>query len=226
MRTSLCTPLASLAASALLLGAPQASQALLVYEVEGSSLTGTLGGVSFTDASWSLTATADETLATNHMVPLPMGMGTINLWSLSVSPKVRIQTMAMVLEADLLPQGNFGWRALSGTFPVGPTPKIGFVYTTPMFQPETAAGLINVPGSFVDLQSPISFSGLAIFEANRAPITSFPIAGGGELKITSSTPAPGTFRISQTPAPLPALAVVGAFSWSRRLRRRLARRAV
>jgi len=181
--------------------------------------------VSFTDASWSLTAVADETLATDDLVSLPLGMGTINIWSLPISPKVRIQTMAMVLEADLLPQGNFRWLAGSATFPVGTTPKIGFVYTTSIFQPESSAGLIGVPGSFVDLQSPVSFSGISIFEANRAPITSFPIAGGGELTIMSSNSAPGTFRINQTPPPRPALAVVGAFSWSRRLRRRLARRA-
>ena len=224
MRASLGTPLASLAASALLLGGAQPSHALLVYAAEGSSLTGTLGGLSFTDASWRLTATADETLAVRQTFTVPMG--TFDLWSLPVSPRVRIQTMANVLEANLLPQGIFGWRVLSGTFPVGPTPKIGFVFTTSMLQPETAAGLINVPGSFVDLQSPVSFSGDSIFQANSPPFSFFPIEGGGELKITTSTFAPGTFRISQTPAPLPALAVVGAFSWSRRLRRRLARRAV
>jgi hypothetical protein len=42
--------------------------------------------------------------------------------------------------------------------------------------------------------------------------------------ISSSSFVPGTFRIDPVPGPLPALAVAGAFSWSRRLRLRCGQR--
>lgn len=218
MRSSPCSPLAALTAGTLfLLAAPQAGQALLVYSANGSSISGSLGGVTFTDANWSLTATADEALVKTTV--FTMGPGTFNLQWLPVMPRLKIETMASVLEADLLPGGNFRWLALSGLFPVPPSPKIGFVYTTAMFQPETAAGVYGVPGSYVTLQSPISFTGPSVFEANTYP------SSAGNLVITSSPEVQGTFRIEPTPGPLPALAAVGAFSWSRRLRARIGRRA-
>jgi hypothetical protein len=218
MLSSRCSPLVALTTGALLLiTAPQASQALLVYSATGSSISGSLGGVAFTDANWSLSATADEALA--QTTTFTMGPGTFNLRWLPVMPRLKIETMASVLEADLLTGGNFRWLALSGLFPVPPSPKIGFVYTTPMFQPETAAGVYGVTGSFVSLQSPISFTGPSVFEANTYP------SSAGDLVITASPEVQGTFRVEHTPGPLPAMAAVGAFSWSRRLRARLGRRA-
>ena len=215
MRPPFRKPLTLVAAGVVLhLVTPPASQALLVYSAAGSSISGSLGGVVFADARWTLTATADETLSTLISFPGPGGM--FQLWSLPVSPRVRIETLASVLEADLQPSNPFRWLALSGSFPVGPTPKIGFVYTTPSFQPETAAGVIQVPGSFVNLQSPASFAGTSIFETNTFTTTA------GPLVISASSPVAGVFRIDPVPTPLPVLAVAGALSWSRRLRRRVA----
>ncbi|MFN6339260.1 MAG: hypothetical protein ACK41W_11140 [Cyanobacteriota bacterium] len=209
-----CVPLA---AGTLLLGAvPQASQALMRYSAKGPSISGSLGGVPFTHAPWSLTATADEALAAPSIFTVPH-VGTFDLWWLRVSPKVRIQTLAAELEANLLDAAPFRWLALSGNFPVGFTPKIGFVYTTMSFQPETAAGLYGVPGTYVNLKSPFQALGPAIFENNTYPTTA------GPLVITASAKAPGTFRIDAVPGPLPVLAAAGALSWSRRLRARLAR---
>jgi hypothetical protein len=218
MRPFCHSALICLAASSAVLTAVQPSHALLVYTSAGSSISGSLGGTAFVDASWSMTATADETLATLSTFTAP-GVGTFNLWWLPVSPRVTIQTMASMLEADLLPASPYRWLALSGTFPVGPTPKIGFVYTTPFFNPETAAGVFDVPGSFVNLQFPISVAGSSIFETHSFPSTA------GPLVISSSAVVPGVFRIDPVPGPLPALALAGAFSWSRCLRGRLARRS-
>ena len=219
MRPSLHAPLAWLAAGMLLqLAAPPASQALQEYTATGSSISGSRGGVSFTDANWRLRALGEEALVSFTSIPAGP-QGSFNLYSLPLAPRVTIETLAMVLEADLLPSANFRWLALSGTFPVGLTPKIGFVYTTPSFNPETAAGVVGVPGSFVDLKSPYSVSGPSIFE----PYTF--ATSEGDLVISASSTVAGTFRISPVPTPLPALAVAGAFSWSRRLRARRARRA-
>jgi hypothetical protein len=215
MRPPRCSQSAILATGALLLlASPGAGHALLVYSATGGSISGSLGNVTFSEASWSLTATADETMATS--TTLPSGMGPFNFRWLPVSPRLKIETVAGMLEADLLPSGPFRWLALSGTFPVGPTPKIGFVYTTTNFRPEKAAGVFGVADSFVSLQSPIHFSGDSVFEVNTYPSTQ------GDLVITNSPTTPGTFRIEPTPGPLSVMAVVGAFSWSRRLRTRRA----
>ena len=212
------TLVALTATPCLLLAVPSAGQAWMVYSAAGSSISGSLGGTSFSDASWSLTATADEALSTLSSFTVP-GQGTFQLWWLPVAPRLKIQTMATMLEADLQPANPFRWLALSGSFPVGPTPKIGFVYTTPWFNPETAAGVVEVPGSFVNLQSPGNFAGASIFEPNTFATTA------GPLVISSSSTVPGFFRIDPVPSPLAGLGAAGAFSWSRRLRRRLAQRA-
>lgn len=216
MRFSSVLPWVSLAAGSLLpLVAAQPGQALLVYTANGSSISGSLGATTFSDASWTLTAIADEQLSTLSSFTAPPGM--FNLWSLPVSPRLKIATTTQVLEADLLPSASLSWLALSGTFPVGPTPKIGFVFTTTSFFPEKAAGVFGVPGSFVDLKSPYSATGASIFETFTYPTTA------GPLLISASSTALGTFQIVPVPTPLPALAVAAAFSWSRRLRARRTR---
>lgn len=203
-----------LAGGALLVGMPQASHALLIYSAEGGGIHGTLGSTAFTGASWSLSASADETTARRSMFTVPM-VGPFDLWWLPVNPKVRIQSMATVLEADLLPSSTLQWLVLSGTFPKGPTPKLGFVFTsTPSFSPETAAGIFGVPGSFIDLQQPFAASGDSIFE-----VGSYPTSVGTLQIIDPSTVVTGSFRI--TPSPLPALGVAAGFRWSCRLRRRI-----
>lgn len=214
---TLTAPLTCLASATLLLAAAPGSQARLVYSAAGSSISGSLGGVAFTDASWALTATADEGLSTLDTFAVP-GQGTFHLWSLPVAPRLRIQTLATTLEAELLPATPYRWLALSGSFPVGPTPKIGFVYTTPWFNPEKAAGVFEAPGSFVNLRSPLTFAGSSIFETHTYPTSA------GSLVISASSPVPGVFRIDPVPGPVPALAVAGALAWSRRLRGRRARR--
>lgn len=217
MRTPFCAPLVGVSATVLLtLAIPSASQALLVYSASGSRISGSLNGQTFVDAAWNLEATADPALATLTTFTVP-GQGPFALWSLPVSPKVRIATVASVLEANLLPFDTFRWLALSGSFPVGPSPKIGFVYTTPSFSPETAAGVVNVPGSFVNLQSPAQFTGPSLFEPHAFTTSAGPLVISGSQVVT------GTFRIDPVPGPWPALAVAGAFSWSRRLRGSLRR---
>jgi hypothetical protein len=210
--------LATLAVALLLNGAaPLASQAALVYSASGAGITGSLGSQPFSNARWRLTATADESLASLSSFTVPT-VGTFDLWWLSASPRLTLQTTSDVLVADLLPSPSLRWLVLSGRFPVGPNPKIGFVFTRPTtFNPETAAGLINVPGSFINLQAPASFTGTSIFESNTYP------SSAGDLVINSSAFVGGDFAIAPVPGPWPALAAAGAFSWSRRLRRRCAR---
>ncbi|MFM7642806.1 MAG: hypothetical protein ACKO45_14830 [Cyanobium sp.] len=64
------------ASTALLWAAPPASQALLVYTATGPNISGSLGGIPFSQAAWSLTATADEALAQNNVFSVPPPPGT------------------------------------------------------------------------------------------------------------------------------------------------------
>ncbi|MFM9109109.1 MAG: hypothetical protein ACKOPN_00625 [Prochlorococcaceae cyanobacterium] len=195
---------------------PASSSALLRYSAEGASISGSLGGIAFTDAVWSLVAQADEALARNTIVPIGPP-GSINLWWLPASPQVTIRPSggSGELRANLLPQGSFGWIVGSGTFPVGPSPKIGFVYTTATFTPETAAGVFGVPGLYTDLQSPLTGVGPSWFEVGSYPTSA------GTLVIASATTAPGAFRIQSVPAPLPLLGWAAAVGFGRRLRQRM-----
>ena len=78
MRFSSVLPWLSLAAGSLLpLVAAQPSHALLVYTANGSNISGSLGATTFSDASWTLTAIADEQLSTLSSFTAPVG--TFNL---------------------------------------------------------------------------------------------------------------------------------------------------
>ncbi|MBM5816098.1 MAG: hypothetical protein FJ083_05775 [Cyanobacteria bacterium K_Offshore_surface_m2_239] len=210
---------AGLALGLLLHGAaPLAGHAALVYSASGAGITGSLGSQPFSNARWRLTATANEALATLSNFTIPT-LGTFQLWWLPAAPQLTLETTSEVRVAELLPSPTLQWLVLSGRFPVGPDPKVGFVFTTPTtFNPETAAGLIGVPGSFINLQGPANFTGTSIFESNTYP------SSAGDLVISSSNFVGGTFAIAPVPGPFPALAVAGAVTWSRRLRLRCAHR--
>ena len=114
----------------------------------------------------------------------------------------------------------FSWSILSGLFPTGPSPKIGFVYANPSFSNEHAAGLVSLPSApdaslFNALQQPVTLtSPYAIFESSTYPTSA------GDLTIATALTLPGTFRIDPVPSPLPLLGIGSALGWSRRLRRR------
>ncbi|MFN9619529.1 MAG: hypothetical protein ACK55X_07460 [Synechococcaceae cyanobacterium] len=202
------------AALLLAMVAATPARALMVYTASGSPISGSLAGNAFSNASWRLSATAEEGLSTNSVFPVPP-LGSFDLWWLQANPRLTIETPGQSLEADLLPSSPFAWRILSGLFPVGPSPKIGFVFTTPSFFPETAAGVFGVSDSYTDLRQPLSVVGPSIFEAGSYPTTL-------GLLVVSEPAIPGTgrFRIDPAPAPLPLFGAGAALAWSRRLRRR------
>lgn len=204
------------AALVLAVVAAAPARALLVYSASGSPISGSLGGTSFSNASWRVTASANESLSTNSVFQVPP-LGTFDLWWLQASPRVTIETPGQTLEADLLPSSPFAWRILSGLFPVGPSPKIGFVFTTPAFFPETAAGVFGVTGSYTNLREPLGLVGPSIFEVGTYPTTLGPLEVGAP-----AIPGTGRFTINRVPAPLPLFGAGAALGWSRRLRRRRA----
>ena len=206
------------------LGCPAGSQAaLLRYSANGGGISGSLGSESFSNALWQVSATAD-TANVQHLV-IPAGPGQqIEAWLLKpVSPSLTLNWAGGQRSAQLQANSPFAWSILSGLFPTGPSPKIGFVYANPTFSEEHAAGLVSLPPSanpslFNDLKQPTTLtSPFAIFEAYSYPTS------GGDLIISNATPASGTFQIAPVPSPLPVLGAGIALSWSRRLRRRYLR---
>lgn len=107
--------------------------------------------------------------------------GSLNPWSL--------------LKADLLADDLFSWIVLSGTFPVGPTPRFGFAYTMASFSPETAAGLFGVSGLFTTLQEPDAASGSSAFAINTQPTTA------GPWRSACRTVRSAVLRIRAVPGP-------------------------
>lgn len=218
-RLSLSRPAgARSAAAALLAFLPLAlatpARALRIYSAQGDGLSGSLDGTAFSNASWRLSASAEESLATNTVFNVP-GLGRFDLWWLTANPRLTVDTGAGSLSADLLPASPFRWIVLSGLFPVGPSPKLGFVFTTPSFSPETAAGIFGVPGSYTDLADPLQLAGPSIFE-----LGTYPTSRGALVVSAPAVVRPGSFRIAPVPGPLPLLGAGTALLWSRRLRRR------
>lgn len=208
------------------LGCPAGSQAaLLRYSANGGGISGSLGGESFSNALWQVSATADSANVLHLMIPAGPGQ-QIEAWLLKpVSPSLQLNWAGGQRSTQLQANSPFAWSILSGLFPTGPSPKLGFVYANPTFSEEHAAGLVSLPPSpnpnlFNNLQQPTTLtSPFGIFETSTYP------TDGGDLIITSANVVSGTFRIVPVPSPLPVLGAGIALSWSRRLRRRCCRQS-
>lgn len=202
------------------LASPPAARAQLIYSAEGSAIEGSLGGVTFTNAEWKVSAVADENLSTNLVFTRPT-LGIFDFWLMPVSPRAVIRYgTGQTLEVELLPSEILRWTLVSGKFPVGPTPKIGFVYANPSFTQETAAGLASVPSDqypdlYINFKSPVELFAPSVFE--RATYRT----NRGDLIITGTTNNIGRFSI-EVPGPWPLLGLPVAMGWSRRLRCRIA----
>jgi hypothetical protein len=210
--------------AAALLGGPADSQAaLLRYVANGSGISGTLAGEAFSNALWQVSAEADPADVVKVLIP-PGPPPQIEAWLLKpVTPSLQLTWAGGQRTVQLGASSPFGWSILSGLFPTGPTPKIGFVYANPDFSDEHAAGLVSLPPSaiaslFNNLQQPVALaSPFGTFEAFTYPTNL------GDLIISTADIRPGTLRISPVPSPLPLLAFGGALGWSRQLRRRCRR---
>lgn len=210
--------------AAALLGGPADSQAaLLRYVANGSGISGTLAGEAFSNALWQVSAEADPADVVKVLIP-PGPPPQIEAWLLKpVTPSLQLTWAGGQRTVQLGASSPFGWSILSGLFPTGPTPKIGFVYANPDFSDEHAAGLVSLPPSaianlFNNLQQPVALaSPFGTFEAFTYPTNL------GDLILSTADIRPGTLRISPVPSPLPLLAFGGALGWSRQLRRRCRR---
>ena len=107
IRLSFKTLSVGLIAFASMLAAPSAADAsTLTYTATGGIITGTLGGTPFTDATWSITGTADPANVISGTSASPGG--TIPFNFLAMAPLLTITTGSSTLQATIVPDSSIG----------------------------------------------------------------------------------------------------------------------
>jgi hypothetical protein len=99
-----CGLLCVVAAAATLFAVPVARAGLLTYTLSGSSITGNLGATNFTDASWSMSMTADSTTVVSGTYNVgPGGIYQFPYFFIAGTPVVTVNTGSSILTATLVP---------------------------------------------------------------------------------------------------------------------------
>ena len=107
IRISFKTLSVGLITFASMLAAPSAADAsTLTYTATGGIITGTLGETSFTDATWSITGTADPANVISGTSASPGG--TIPFNFLAMAPLLTITTGSSTLQATIVPDSSIG----------------------------------------------------------------------------------------------------------------------
>lgn len=186
----------TLVAFALCLAAfasPSISKAgLLTYTVAGGKISGSLNGTSFSDADWSITATADSSSAQYLAVGGPI---YAPVWYQSVTPTISIQDGLTVLSATL--GGSGQWTLESRDYSIFGTPNdgaIGFFYSTTGVEQGNGAYIGGLIG-FNDLQTAGNVSGDSGFDTQSYDTSV------GTLVISTDSRAPGTYTAASSAVP-------------------------
>ena len=107
IRISFKTLSVGLITFASMLAAPSAADAsTLTYTATGGIIAGTLGGTPFTDATWSITGTADPANVISGTSASPGG--TIPFNFLAMAPLLTITTGSSTLQATIVPDSSIG----------------------------------------------------------------------------------------------------------------------
>jgi hypothetical protein len=162
IRISFQTLSVGLIAFASMLAAPSAADAsTLTYTATGGIITGTLGSTPFTDATWSITGTADPTNVVSGTYA--GGPYSLPFNFLAMTPLLTIMTGSSTLQATIVTTGSTGQQVGVFSFDysviMSGAGVDGFGYL------EGDGSLSNDPigvlglGLYTDLQSPFSGSG-------------------------------------------------------------------
>ena len=162
IRLSFKTLSVGLIAFASMLAAPSAADAsTLTYTATGGIITGTLGGTPFTDATWSITGTADPANVISGTSASPGG--TIPFNFLAMTPLLTITTGSSTLQATMVANGSIGQQV--GVFSIDLSADLSglgldvFGYLAgDGSNLEDDLGVIGLE-LYTDLQSPFSGSG-------------------------------------------------------------------
>ncbi len=189
----------------------------LSYTETGGNISGSLNGVNFSDATWTITATADPSTATFHTAG---GSIYAPVWAIFVTPTLTITSGSTSLSATLN-----GWDIESRDYSFNPPSAAGAM----MFananadgntgvEMDRAAYITGTSADFNDLQSTGTFTGTSDFDTQTFSTSV------GDLVISSDSAQPGKFDISSSnPVPEPSalgLSVLGGLCLLVRFRRR------
>ena len=196
------------------------AQAELTYTETGGNISGSLNGVGFLDATWTITATADPTTAMFYAAGANNGDIYAPVWSIFVTPTITITSGPTILSATLS-----GWDIESRDYSAFNPPDTAAAI---MFSNADADGnggveqgnaayTTGTSANFNNLQSTGDFSGTSDFD------TVTYVTSAGDLIVSSDSGQPGTFDITITPVPEPSalgLAALGGLGVLAGFRRR------
>jgi hypothetical protein len=194
---------------------PQDVPALFRYVLDGgtSTVSGSLGGSSFTNATWQFSAVGDPSLVTTGTI----GPDNVPYYFLPTTVHLRLQEGSRVLTATFTPVQAGEWGVISADILFEDGQQInseaaGMVLLDPQGT-TPGAGLINSPGNgdsglynplstlgFWNGGNPEIFSELNLASTSRGQllITSFNAATGtGYFEVTTATiPEPSTLALT------------------------------
>ena len=196
----------------------------LSYTLTGGLISGTLGETPFTNANWSITATANSSsaqfLQLSNEIWAPV-------WYQSVTPAISISSASSVLTATL--SGDGQWFLESRDYSAFSTNERGIGFFFSKAGVENGNGAYGQFFEFVlnDLQTTGTINGVSGFDTGAAGDIGFSTSVG-QLFITSNTQAAGTFATSAsaftTSAPEPGqvaaslllLSGIGIYLWRKK----------
>ena len=191
IRLSFKTLSVGLIAFASMLAAPSAADAsTLTYTATGGIITGTLGGTPFTDATWSITGTADPANVISGTSASPGG--TIPFNFLAMTPLLTITTGSSTLQATMVTE-VIGQQV--GVFSIDSSAiSSGFAYDAFAYLDEdgsTASNFLGVAGFglYTNLQSPFFGSGSQLTSSGFN-------TNVGLFDVTGDTDQGATFTVS------------------------------
>jgi len=169
------------------------SAANLTYSLSGGQITGTLGSTTFTNANWTITATADSSTA--QFLP----EDGVDIWApvyyQAVTPTITITFGSSVLTATLTANGMGQWFLESRDYSIYGTPNdggIGFFYAVNGIVEEGNGAYIGGIIGFNNLQTLGTINASSGFDGGSGGINYFPTSAGN-LFITADSHAAGTF---------------------------------
>ena len=192
-----------MAIAACILVTPVAAEASnLTYTATGGLITGTLNGTPFTNATWSITGTADPT----NVVAGTTFSGLVPYNFLAMTPFLTIQSGSSTLQATLVTSGSIGEQvgAISADFNAILAGKAFDGFQQRQSGDGAIVGSTSLSalgtGLYTTLQSPFSGSGIDAAGLGAIPTDI------GPMVISAHTQQAATFTVSgASPSPVPEI---------------------
>jgi len=194
IRISFKTLSVGLVALASMLAAPSAADAsTLTYTATGGIITGSLGGTPFTNATWSITGTADPT----NVVTGTAFFGQVPFNFLAMTPVLTLTTGSSTRQATIVTTGSAHQQV--GVFSANYNalqPGFGVDFFGYLEGNGSATNALGVSGSglYIDLQSPFFGSGVQVAGAGFN-------TNVGQFVRNNVTDQASTFTVSAVPEP-------------------------